>query len=82
LFPLVWEAFVDYRVESVALGRLEQGVVARLAAAGRFPAEEADFLAAQDASWAALARCRERDECRAKLVRLGLLHEQATQTQR
>jgi thymidylate synthase (FAD) len=73
LFPLVWEAFMDYRVESVTLGRLEQGVVARLAAAGRFPAEEADFLAAQDASWAALARCRERDECRAKLVRLRLL---------
>ena len=73
LFPLVWEAFMDYRVESVTLGRLEQGVVARLAAAGRFPAEEAVFLAAQDASWAALARCRERDECRAKLVRLRLL---------
>jgi len=73
LFPLVWEAFVDYRVESLTLGRLEQGVVARLAAAGRFPAEEADFLAAQDASWEKLARCRERDECRAKLVRLGLL---------
>ena len=73
LFPLVWEAFMDYRVESVTLGRLEQGVVARLAAAGRFPVEEADFLAAQDASWATLARCRERDECRAKLARLGLL---------
>jgi thymidylate synthase (FAD) len=73
LFPLVWEAFIDYRVESLTLGRLEQGVVARLAAAGRFPAEEADFLAVQDASWEALARCRERDECRAKLLRLGLL---------
>jgi thymidylate synthase (FAD) len=73
LFPLVWEAFVDYRVESVTLGRLEQGVVARLAAAGRFPADEAGFLAAQDAGWRELARCRERDECRAKLVRLGLL---------
>jgi thymidylate synthase (FAD) len=73
LFPLVWEAFIDYRVESLTLSRLEQGVVARLAAAGRFPAAEADFLAAQDASWVPLARCRERDECRAKLVRLGLL---------
>jgi thymidylate synthase (FAD) len=73
LFPLVWEAFIDYRVESVTLGRLEQGVVARLAAAGRFPAAEADFLAAQDAGWEKLVRCRERDECRAKLLRLGLL---------
>ena len=73
LFPLVWEAFVDYRLESLTLGRLEQGVVARLAAAGRFPAAEADFLAAQDPSWENLARCRERDECRTKLVRLGLV---------
>ena len=73
LFPLVWEAFVDYRLESLTLGRLEQGVVARLAAVGQFPAAEADFLAAQDPSWEKLARCRERDECRTKLVRLGLV---------
>jgi len=73
LFPLVWEAFVDYCLESLTLGRLEQGVVARLAAVGQFPAAEADFLAAQDPSWEKLARCRERDECRTKLVRLGLV---------
>ena len=32
-----------------------------------------DFLAVQDKSWADLTRCRERDECREKLVRLGIL---------
>jgi thymidylate synthase (FAD) len=73
LFPMVWEAFVDYRVEAMVLTRLEREVIARLAVAGRFPAGEADFLAAQDPSWVELARCRERDECREKLVRLGLM---------
>jgi thymidylate synthase (FAD) len=73
LFPLVWEAFVDYRLESLQLSRIDREVVARLAAAGRLPATEDDFLAAGDPSWKELARCRERDECREKLVQLGLL---------
>ena len=73
LFPTVWEAFVDYRRESIALSLLDRQVIGRLAAAGRIPASQADFLAAQDPSWTPLARCRERDECRDKLVRLGLL---------
>jgi thymidylate synthase (FAD) len=75
LFPLVWEAFVDYRLEAIALSRLEREVIARLAAAGRLPAGEADFSAAADPAWAGLARCRERDECREKLSELGLLHK-------
>jgi thymidylate synthase (FAD) len=73
LFPLVWEAFADYRLEAVQLTRPDREVVARLAAAGRLPAAEADFLAAGDPTWAGLSRCRERDECRDKLIQLGLL---------
>jgi thymidylate synthase (FAD) len=73
LFPLVWEAFVDYRLQGMHLTRLEQSVIARLAAAGRLPATTADFLAAQDPSWSDLSRSRERDECREKLASLGLL---------
>jgi thymidylate synthase (FAD) len=73
LFPLVWEAFEDYRLEAMHLSRLDREVIRRLAEAGRLPASEADFLAAQDPSWHGLARCRERDECRAKLSALGLL---------
>ena len=77
LFPLVWEAFVDYRLEAMSLSRLERQVIERLterlAAAGRAVASEDDFLAVQDPSWRDLARCRERDECREKLVRLGLM---------
>jgi thymidylate synthase (FAD) len=73
LVPLVWEAFVDYRLGAMTLSRLDQEVIARLVAAGKTPAGEAEFLAAGDPSWAGLQRSRERDECREKLVRLGIL---------
>lgn len=77
LFPLVWEAFVDYRMNGLFLTRLDQEVVARLVrrlrAEQRVAATEEDFLAVQDESWRAHAKNRERDECRAKLARLGLL---------
>ncbi|MFM8435121.1 MAG: FAD-dependent thymidylate synthase [Planctomycetia bacterium] len=76
LFPLVWEAFLDYRVEAMRLTRLDRGVIARLVAqsAGKgLPASRAEFLAAQDSSWQGLDRCRERDECLDKLVSLGLV---------
>ncbi len=73
LFPLVWEAFLDYRMEAVRLTRLDREVIRRLTAAGRTPASEEDFLAAQDPSWRDLERCRERDECLAKLRDLGLV---------
>ncbi|HEX3999881.1 MAG TPA: FAD-dependent thymidylate synthase [Pirellulales bacterium] len=77
LFPLVWEAFVDYRLRAMMLTRSEQDVIRRLveqlAAKDKTTADEADFLAAQDSAWAGMTRCRERDECREKLVRLGLV---------
>ncbi|NDC53515.1 MAG: FAD-dependent thymidylate synthase [Planctomycetia bacterium] len=76
LFPLVWEAFLDYRMEALRLTRLDRGVIARLVAHGGgrgLPATRADFLAAQDSSWTGLERCRERDECLDKLVSLGLV---------
>ncbi|MDZ4820603.1 MAG: FAD-dependent thymidylate synthase [Planctomycetota bacterium] len=77
LFPLVWEAFVDFRTGAVHLTRLDADVVRRLAqrliSTGRAQATQEDFLAVQDPGWAELGRSRERDECRAKLVDLGLL---------
>ena len=74
LFPLCWEAFTDYRLESMALTRLDRGVIARLmASGGTAPFDEAAFLAAQDDTWSGLNRCRERDECRAKLAGLGIV---------
>ena len=77
LFPLTWEAFVDYRLEAMFLTRLDRELIARLAsrlvAAGKAQATEEDFLAVQDPTWANLNRSRERDECREKLVALGLI---------
>lgn len=76
LFPLCWEAFLDYRFEAMRLTRLDQGVIQRLAAAGGgFPADHQAFLAVQDKSWSGLERCRERDECLGKLISLGLVTE-------
>ncbi len=77
LFPLVWEAFVDYRRESMFLSRLDIGVISRLTALlaeqGRTAATDDDFMAVQDPTWVGMARNRERDECREKLVTFGML---------
>ncbi|MBS0262196.1 MAG: FAD-dependent thymidylate synthase [Planctomycetes bacterium] len=75
LFPLVWEAFTDYRLGGLFLSRLETTVMQRLLARPRQGAHysQDDFLAVQDETWRSLNRCRERDECRSKFERLGLL---------
>ena len=78
LFPAVWEAFEDYRLQASGLSRLEIGCIQRLmqhAATNNKvpPLSNADFLATQDPTWAALTRSRERDECLAKLQELGLV---------
>jgi thymidylate synthase (FAD) len=80
LFPLVWEAFLDYRVEAMRLTRLDRDVIRRLVAqsgAGGLPASNEAFLAAQHPSWAGLQRSRERDECLEKMVSLGLVRPAA-----
>jgi thymidylate synthase (FAD) len=75
LFPVVWEAFLDYRMQSMHLTRLDIGVIQRLSAGGAdgAPYSEEAFLAAQDPTWESLKRSRERDECRNKLERLNLV---------
>ncbi|HWA97435.1 MAG TPA: FAD-dependent thymidylate synthase [Pirellulales bacterium] len=77
LFPLVWEAFEDFRQHGMFLSRIDCEVIRRLTerliSENRSRATEDDFIAVQDPTWAALSRSRERDECREKLVRLGLL---------
>ena len=74
LFPVVWEAFLDYRMQAMSLTRLDKEVIQRLAAHGAgTPWTEDAFLAAQDPAWVSLKRSRERDECRSKLQRLGLM---------
>ena len=83
LFPIVWEAFEDYRIGGRFLTRLDVGVLTRLTAAAAAtgqapPFSQEAFLTAQDESWRPLTRSRERDECAAKLVELGLLAPPAT----
>ena len=77
LFPLVWEAFVDFRLQALHITRPEQEVMARLikrlTRSANTALSEEDFLACQHESWTNLKRSRERDECRAKLVKLGIL---------
>jgi thymidylate synthase (FAD) len=77
LYPLVWEAFVDYRLEAMYLTRLDREIIARLmerlAAAGKTRGTEEDLLAVQDPTWVGISRSRERDECREKLISLGIL---------
>ncbi len=77
LFPIVWEAFEDYRLSGLFLSRLDIAVIERLASRPRPDGAacwtEGDFLAVQDESWRGLSRSRERDECRSKLARLGFL---------
>ena len=81
LFPVVWEAFEDYRMGGAAFSRLELAVIRRLVERGTQagtapPYTLDDFLAVQDESWRDLNRCRERDECREKLAGLGLLQRE------
>jgi thymidylate synthase (FAD) len=78
LFPVVWEAFEDYRLGGEFLSRLDREVISRLTALARekrlvLPLGVDEFLAVQDESWKGLKRCRERDECRRKLEDLGLV---------
>jgi len=80
LFPVVWEAFIDYRRDAMALSGLESGVIQKLsqlvaAKGASLPAGNELFLEAQAEQWKALSRSRERDECREKLVLLGLVKE-------
>lgn len=73
LFPISWEAFLDYQFGAMRLTRLDQGVIARLAAGGTIPADREQFLAAQDDLWKELERSREREECFEKLRKLKIV---------
>ncbi len=80
LFPVVWEAFQDYRMQSMFMSRLDIEVVQRLqgyAAENQLvpPYSHDAFLACQDPAWREMTRNRERDECLSKLIRMGLVQE-------
>lgn len=72
--PIAWEAFVDYRLHSMVLSRIESEVISGLAQGQLQDA----ILKAQQAGWLEmdgenLKSNRERIECEAKLSRLGFV---------
>lgn len=78
LFPVAWEAFMDYRFHSSSLSRLETEVIQRLMATASQrgvvpPFSQELFLEVQEEAWRPLTRSRERDECVDKLKTLGIL---------
>lgn len=78
LFPLTWGAFADYVRGAVTLSHLDVQVIRQLA--GFTPPVTGDLFR-EAVEWAVVGwgdeRCRERDECLAKLVRLGLVEGDA-----
>jgi len=80
LFPIVWEAFLDYRTHAMYLTRQDVETIQQLLRQPSGPPWSEDaFLQAQAADWRELKRSRERNECRDKLSRLGLLSDTAEQ---
>jgi thymidylate synthase (FAD) len=64
LFPLTWGAFQDYVLNAVTLSGSDVDAVRKAASTDN-----------QDAILSHFGNAREREECRAKLVRLGLISE-------
>lgn len=84
LFPMVWEAFLDYRMNAMYLTALDIETIRNLLAVAReFPIPEPEETPASNDfegpvwpdQWRGLRKCRERDECIAKMRRLGLIQE-------
>jgi len=78
LFPVVWEAFQDYRMQAMSLSRLDVEVIRQIQAYATQhhlvpPFTPAVFTECQHASWRELTRSRERDECFAKLQSMGIV---------
>lgn len=74
LFPLLWEAFEDYRLNAISLTRLEVDVVREITASGQSRISAGQFmLEFQHEQWRDLSKCRERAECIEKLKQLGLI---------
>lgn len=73
IFPATWEAFTDFRLESVSLSRLDRVMLEMIVLDGKVPVSAARFHELQLQEWRNLKRCSERDECLAKLIKLKLV---------
>ena len=82
LFPVAWDAFLDYHLGAMTLSALEQDFMRALishtgAVGAAMPATSTQFDTLceswHDGVWTPSQRCREREECREKLQRLGIV---------
>lgn len=77
LFPEVWSAFLDYRMNSMQLSALDIAVVRELRKSTILGDLNMEIVSPDSmvwpAAWRGYARHREREECIAKLERLGLI---------
>ena len=77
LFPWTWEAFVDYRLESTFLTRLDRMMLNQLVSNVKLPCTEDDFYRLLIDEWmdtgGVVRKNRERDECLQKFKMLGLV---------
>lgn len=76
LYPVMYQAFLDYRLNAMTLTALDQFVIQNMGSVtdrNVLPYSRDVFMAAQHPDWAAMKNCRERDECLAKLQQLGLV---------
>jgi thymidylate synthase (FAD) len=74
LFPITWQAFLDYRVNALSLTALEIGVIEKVIAVGIplpvvVPSNDSPVW---PKLWQSLERCRERDECIAKFQQMKI----------
>lgn len=72
IVPVTMKAFEDYRLNSVTLSALDADMI-RMLSGHTLPVSYRDFMLRQIPEWSALEKCREREECLEKLVRLGLV---------
>jgi thymidylate synthase (FAD) len=77
LFPITWSAFQDYVLNSLTLSSLDIDVILDIGAICRlqsssYPISEQLFWSCLPDAWR-VDRCRERDECKAKLIKLGIM---------
>ncbi len=74
LYPITWQAFVDFRLESMRLSRLDVLVINQLSKFKDVRDYEAKNIANMAVpQWKDLEKCTERDECIAKCRLLGLV---------
>ncbi len=69
LFPVVWAAFMDYHINSITLTALDIAVLKNISLYGKLPTDWERYCLPQ--TWANKPKNRERQECIAKLERLG-----------